>query len=679
MKPQTLRILSFLLALVTLLGVLVPGAISENASAAEQENIYYENTHVNTGNQRYDILAIALTQLGYTETGSNDSKYGSWYGMPYQPWCAMFISWCARQADISTDILRRSAVADPDWPYFDIPYYSSDVYTPQPGDLFFTKNFSHVGFVYYVEGEYFYTCEGNSNILGSTDGLYVISNKRELEDYYFGVPAYKGGDKEHNYVKGQDAAHPHKTYYQCQTCGDKYYTGYTVIVPGCSSCISCGCSQSGAGYYINTLDEPLNVRSGHGYYYDRLGCVATGDVVHVLGVSANGWAYVDYDGLRGHVALEYLEKYYDRPASPTVTLNQVEYVTGDTLSAAWNTPAHTEKFRVKLYKDGQLLAQQDLGMTAAYKTTLTEAGEYALHVAASNKTGSSAACVKTFTVRDTYTVTYDVREGETAPAAQTQVLGQVLQLCQEVPARSGYSFLGWTEDPESSFVTYEPGDYLSSDKDMTLYAVWKSDSATLEKLEIERLPARSIFLVGESLDTTGLELRLTYSDGSGHLVTDGFTTDGFQSGELGMRTVNVTYDTLTVCYQVQIASYIPGDIDLNKTVNRDDVMQLLWHISFPDRFPIETPADFNHDGSVNRDDVMQLLWHISFPDKFPLETEGDQEEDLETPGETEVTDSTDPANTTETTEPTDSTESTDPTEPPETTDPTAGAEEGETK
>ena len=50
-------------------------------------------------------------------------------------------------------------------------------------------------------------------------------------------------------------------------------------------------------------------------------------------------------------------------------------------------------------------------------------------------------------------------------------------------------------------------------------------------------------------------------------------------------------------------------------------MLLLWHISFPDKFPITVPADFTNDGKLDRDDVMQLLWHISFPDKFPLATE----------------------------------------------------------
>ncbi len=62
----------------------------------------------------------------------------------------------------------------------------------------------------------------------------------------------------------------------------------------------------------------------------------------------------------------------------------------------------------------------------------------------------------------------------------------------------------------------------------------------------------------------------------------------------------------------------PGDIDGNGEVNRDDVVQLLLHVSMPTAFPISIPADFNGDGTVTRDDVIQLLLHVSMPDTFPL-------------------------------------------------------------
>ena len=56
-----------------------------------------------------DILAVAVSQLGYTESernyivDENDvvmgySRYGAWYHSPYGDWCAMFVSFCLHYA-----------------------------------------------------------------------------------------------------------------------------------------------------------------------------------------------------------------------------------------------------------------------------------------------------------------------------------------------------------------------------------------------------------------------------------------------------------------------------------------------------------------------------------------------------------------------------------------------------
>lgn len=46
------------------------------------------------------VIKRARAEIGYTETpaGSNRTKYGVWYGMNGQPWCAIFISWLFRDA-----------------------------------------------------------------------------------------------------------------------------------------------------------------------------------------------------------------------------------------------------------------------------------------------------------------------------------------------------------------------------------------------------------------------------------------------------------------------------------------------------------------------------------------------------------------------------------------------------
>ena len=618
------RLLTLFLAAVMLFSLIPGTAFAANEVDFDSVDVNAKpNTHVNTGNQRQDLLAVALSQLDYTEGYSNDTKYGTWYGLPFQAWCASFISWCARQAEIPTDILGKSALASPRRGYFDIPYYSGTTYTPLPGDLFFTQGFSHVGIVYYVEGEDFYCIEGNANLEYSEDGFWVIINKRKIKDYYFGVPAYEGGDKDHTYVRHVESAHPHKVYYQCTTCGDKNYTGYTEFAEGCKSCLSCGCTAAGAGYYqyLSDLLYPrLAIRDGHSASAEAIGGISDTASVRVLGTSG-GWAYVEYYGVRGHVKLDNLTKYYGPPAAPKITTDRESYIWNEDVTVSWHDAANAEQFYLEILRDGETVVDEILGKEHSYRIEKAPAGMYEVRLKAYNLSGFSGETVHSFAVRDTYTVTFDSRGGTDGPGSVTQVLGDAVILPDGVPALEGYSFLGWTAEQDGTFAVYKPGEALTAGEDMTLYAVWKSADAQAASLEIGKMPVRTMFLQDETLDAAGLELHVFYSDGTGQRITEGYTLEGYSAAELGTVTISAAWEGLTVSFDVEIVAYIPGDIDLNKTVDRDDVMALLWHITFPDRFPAGSPGDFTGDGLVDRGDVMQLLWHITFPDRFPLTPE----------------------------------------------------------
>lgn len=182
MRLKLKRFLSIVLTVVMMVSVMQVTGISVKAA--------YENTYLNTGDCRADIISVAKTQLGYIEGDNNDTKYGTWLGYPNQPWCASFVSWCARQAGVPTSILKNSACAGAGTDYFNIPYYDGETYAPESGDLFFTKGWTHVGLVYYTDGDYFYTIEGNSNDNGSSEGIGVYSLRRKISDYYFGAPDY---------------------------------------------------------------------------------------------------------------------------------------------------------------------------------------------------------------------------------------------------------------------------------------------------------------------------------------------------------------------------------------------------------------------------------------------------------------------------------------------------------
>ena len=66
---------------------------------------------------------------------------------------------------------------------------------------------------------------------------------------------------------------------------------------------------------------------------------------------------------------------------------------------------------------------------------------------------------------------------------------------------------------------------------------------------------------------------------------------------------------------------IPGDVDGDKAVTRNDVVSLLLHVTMPNRFPLNAEADFDGDGAVTRNDVIRLLLHVTMPNRFPLMAE----------------------------------------------------------
>ena len=136
--------------------------------------------------QREQIIAVAVSEIGYREGTNNATKYGAWYGMNNQPWCAMFVSWCARQAGVPMGVIPNLAYV----PYIQATYYRQGAwmprgsgYSPRPGDLvIFGKN-DHIGIVEGVSNDRLITIEGNTSASGnSSNGDGVYRRNRSIND-----------------------------------------------------------------------------------------------------------------------------------------------------------------------------------------------------------------------------------------------------------------------------------------------------------------------------------------------------------------------------------------------------------------------------------------------------------------------------------------------------------------
>ena len=77
------------------------------------------------------------------------------------------------------------------------------------------------------------------------------------------------------------------------------------------------------------------------------------------------------------------------------------------------------------------------------------------------------------TVKPVYHVYYVSAGKIQLPEIQKKMSGKALGLSSYKPTRSGYSFEGWSTEPNDTTVEYQPIDIYTEDADLTLYAVWK--------------------------------------------------------------------------------------------------------------------------------------------------------------------------------------------------------------
>lgn len=186
-------------------------AMQYTGTASYMSGKYYQSLRKVrlTGDPRRDMVSIARSQLGYQEGGSpnqlsgeiyggvNHTEYGAWYGMQ-DMWCAMFVSWCANLAGVSTEVVPSHCFTPDGLQWFATrgqAYSRQEVeqgsYVPQPGDLVYfkssrnTRTTNHVGLVTgYVDGM-LYTIEGNVGAAGRvTNGGAVVDKSYPISNGY---------------------------------------------------------------------------------------------------------------------------------------------------------------------------------------------------------------------------------------------------------------------------------------------------------------------------------------------------------------------------------------------------------------------------------------------------------------------------------------------------------------
>lgn len=143
-----------------------------------------------------NLLDIAKAEIGTCEVPTNRTKYGKWYGLNGQPWCAIFVSWCYAQAGLAKSVAAQNAKGfascDAGLKWFVKKNKIVPVGQAKPGDIVFFQfdkdaEPDHVGIVLKnnrvtknlvcIEGN---TSSGNAGSQSNGDGVYKRSRSYSL-------------------------------------------------------------------------------------------------------------------------------------------------------------------------------------------------------------------------------------------------------------------------------------------------------------------------------------------------------------------------------------------------------------------------------------------------------------------------------------------------------------------
>ncbi|MBQ7357437.1 MAG: tyrosine-protein phosphatase [Clostridia bacterium] len=328
MKKLLLKSLALLLALTFIISCasLAISAVSyvagtNNVSASYKAGKYYSQLSQIplTGNQRQDLVAVAMSQIQYMESNSSSDLSGTTggssnytefcYNFGYDigsnyAWCAAFVTWSLRQAGINKVGTGSKYYARANSAYYwcevSCGFWVSALktqgywqgskgryggtYIPKSGDLIFFENggdswSDHIGIVVYCDGSNVYTVEGNTS---GASGVVANGGRVAFKSYAIGSTSILGyGAMPYNTTSsgidysganptpGLYIADGNKYLYSSSSCSGTYVVLPKGTLVEVTEVLSSGtvlkCSYNGGTYYVsNNTDRIVQITQTSG-------------------------------------------------------------------------------------------------------------------------------------------------------------------------------------------------------------------------------------------------------------------------------------------------------------------------------------------------------------------------------------------------------------------------------
>ncbi|MBE6729084.1 MAG: CHAP domain-containing protein [Ruminococcaceae bacterium] len=550
----------------------------------------HPNTYINTGNQIEDLIGVAMTQVGYHGNSSTGTKYGAWYGMTNAQWCGMFVSWCANQAGIPTNVIHKTARAT--LYKYSGTYHHKNGYIPQRGDL--------VLYNAYGSGGYYWPSK-------DADGTYSLSSHVAI------VCSYDATSGKIWVVHGNSTGD--------KVCYNSIEVSKIAIQAFVTPPYTTGPSAAPEYDYVN--GSYVRLRSGAGTEYDILGQYNVGTSVKILGSATSKagekWYKVKIiaTGIEGYIRSDFITIVNkNEVAEPVKTYSGYINATNVNL----RTGAGTSFAVVGMYSTGTNITVLD--------TSVNSKGEkwYKIQIDGTNTVGYMISDYITVTTENTDNI---LPTGELVSVTNINQNGYIVTVkAEDDKAISNVLFSTTAGGVTKNVNGDKSGDSLYTASITTSQFASSNESYTTTVTAVDTSGNCEIIATVTINPFTYKPVTVTYNLNGGTGTFSASTGDYFNTVTLASDTPTknglvfmgwntalngdcqykaggtYNFDEDTVLYAVY-GDFIVGDVDGDGTVSVSDLAQLKLYLSGSITV-VGGGADINGDGKILIDDLANL-------------------------------------------------------------------------
>lgn len=190
---------------------------------------------------------------------------------------------------------------------------------------------------------------------------------------------------------------------------------------------------------------------------------------------------------------------------------------------------------------------------------------------------------------------------------QTGKIGTQMTILDNLYKREGYQFIGWNTNNSGTGETYKPGQVITLEKNINLYAQWKKTISY--KINNYQVDYTNRYISKIMVNTSDISFKSNIEIGYGYDIRiDTLPINNknllYTGGKTMMLTDGLVFESFT--------NVVIGDINGDALINSADLLKIRQHLLGTNILvgPYFLASDINYDFNINSADLLRVRQHL---------------------------------------------------------------------